>query len=240
MFDDVWSEKHNVVKKFDIPHSWKITRSFDWGSSAPFSVGWWAISDGSDYVDGDGKWRSSVRGDRFRIAEWYGWTGEPNEGVRMLAADIAKGIVERQLSWNLDERVKPGPADTSIWTEENGPSIATDMEKPIRLASNKLHKGVKWTRADKRPGSRKAGWQTMRTYFKNAHPPKEGGPREKPGLFVFEGCAQFRRTVPVLPRSDKDLDDVNTDTEDHIADEARYMIRDQGTSVKSGRTSGMY
>ena len=51
-------------------------------------------------------------------------------------------------------------------------------------------------------------------------------PREDPGLFIFKGrCEQFKRTVPVLPRDEKDLDDVDTDAEDHISDEARYVIR---------------
>jgi len=45
---------------------------------------------------------------------------------------------------------------------------------------------------------------------------------EEPGLFVFNTCRQFIRTVPVLPRCDKDPDDVNTKAEDHIGDEARY------------------
>ena len=60
----------------------------------------------------------------------------------------------------------------------------------------------------------------MRTMLKNALP--VDGYREKPGLFVTENCKQFIRTVPVLTRSEKNLDDVNTESEDHIADETRY------------------
>jgi hypothetical protein len=48
--------------------------------------------------------------------------------------------------------------------------------------------------------------------------------REAPGLFVVETCRQFIRTIPVLPRADKDPDDVNTASEDHVADETRYRI----------------
>jgi hypothetical protein len=46
--------------------------------------------------------------------------------------------------------------------------------------------------------------------------------REGPGLFVFDTCAQFIRTVPGVPRDQTDMDDVDTDTEDHVADESRY------------------
>ncbi|MBY0429793.1 MAG: terminase family protein, partial [Rhodospirillales bacterium] len=73
MFDDVWNSAVHVLIPFDVPQSWRLDRSFDWGSSRPFSVGWWAESDGSDIVLADGTRRSTVAGDLFRIAEWYGW-----------------------------------------------------------------------------------------------------------------------------------------------------------------------
>ena len=47
---------------------------------------------------------------------------------------------------------------------------------------------------------------------------------EEPGLFVFSTCRQFIRTVPVLPRSDTDPDDVDTKAEDHVGDETRYRV----------------
>jgi len=50
------------------------------------------------------------------------------------------------------------------------------------------------------------------------------GPRERPGLFVSELCDQFQRTIPALPRSSRDMDDVDTDAEDQIADELRYRV----------------
>ncbi len=245
MFDDVWQAAHNVVPRFEVPSSWRIDRAFDWGSSKPFSVGWYAQSDGSDLVFPDGRVRSTVRGDVFRIAEWYGWTGRANEGLRMLAVDVAKGIVERELlrGWRtpgvLASRVKPGPADSSIFTVENGRSIGLDMEKPVRI-DGQVFPGVKWTHADKRPGSRKAGWEQMRAMIRAAHP-LEGRPREDPGFFVVgEDNAQFLRTVLSLPRDQKDLDDVDTDAEDHVADEVRYRVRATGAAVRQGRTSGTY
>lgn len=242
MIDDVWDPKVHVVQPFDIPPTWRIDRSFDWGSTKPFSVGWWAESDGSDVRMRDGRWRSTVKGDLFRIGEWYGWNGRPNEGLRMLATDIAKGIVERELAMGLRQgdvtRVRAGPADSSIFDAENGNCIAVDMGKPLRLADGRNFKGVQWTPADKRPGSRKTGWEQLRVALGNALPPKTGGPREEPGLFVFSTCEHFQRTVPVLPRDSKDPEDVDTDAEDHIADETRYRIRSMRLKTGSGRTIG--
>lgn len=247
MFDDVWSPKHNLVPRFNIPDSWRVDRSFDWGSSRPFSVGWYAQSDGSDLRLANGRVMSTVRGDLFRIAEWYGWTGRENEGLRALAVDVARGIVERELmrGWRRSvngqsqSRVSPGPADSAIYTVENGRSIALDMEKPVRIG-NEVYPGISWLHADKRPGSRKSGWEQFRAMIAAATPP-EGRPREAPGFFVVEEeNPQFLRTVLALPRDEKDPDDVNTDAEDHIADETRYRIRASGSFTRSGSTVGLH
>lgn len=245
MFDDVWSHRHNAVPRFEIPSTWRVDRSFDWGSSRPFSVGWWAQSDGSDLRLPDGRVRSTVRGDLFRVGEWYGWTGRTDEGLRMLAVDVAAGIVERELvrGWRLhgsrECRVRPGPADSSIFDVENGRSIAMDMDRPVRIGGV-VYPGITWTKADKRPGSRKAGWEQMRAMIKAARPPEGGGVREKPGLFVVvEDCPQFVRTVLSLPRDEDDLDDVDTEAEDHVGDEVRYRVRAVGGQGRSSTHSGM-
>lgn len=230
MFDDVFKPQWNVVRPFGIPNTWRIQRSFDWGGSHPFSIGWWAISDGSDILI-DGEWHSTVRGDLFRIREWYGSTGKANEGLDMAAEDIARGIVEREVQWKLRTSrscvVHPGPADNQIFAKGNTSlNIATDMQNRVRLANNMTYPGINWLRSDKRAGTRIGGWQKMRQYMKNAHPREDGRPREKPGLFVFEKqCPDFQRTILGLARDEKkDRDDIADNQEDHAADEARYMV----------------
>jgi len=212
MFDDVWDHDKHVLRPFPIPQSWRIDRSFDWGSTKPFSYGLWAESDGTVAVRDDGTTLFFPRGSLIRIGEWYGWDGKnPNVGLRMTDPLIAQGIVERETDWGWRKRVKPGPADASIFNEEaGGKSIAAV------LAAN----GARFEPSDKRPGSRVQGWQAMRRMFQAA---SEDRP-EEPGLWVFETCRQFIRTVPTLPRSDKNLDDVDTDAEDHVGDEVRYRV----------------
>lgn len=245
MFDDTWDRSQHVIRPFRIPSTWRITRSFDWGSSKPFSVGWWAQSDGSDIMMADGSWRSTVKGDQFRFAEWYGWTGKANMGLRMLATDIAAGIVERELTMGIHGRVQPGAADNSIWDSENGNSIAADMLKPVTVRGSK-YRGVEWTRSDKSPGSRKDGWEKCRRYFRNSLRQyiltstgvKVPVPREKPGVFVFDNCKNFIDLVPTLPRDEVDQDDVDTEAEDHIGDEFRYHVLSLSLGAKGGRTKG--
>lgn len=210
MLDDLWREKTHSLVPFEIPHSWRIDRSFDWGSSKPYSVGFWAESDGTEARLANGETKAWPRGSIFRIGEIYGWNGKPNEGTRELAVEVARKIKAYQESVPWGGRVVPGPADNAIHDAENGVCIADDM---ARL-------GVKWEKSDKSPGSRKTGWEAIRKYLKAGHK----APMEDPGLFVFNTCRQFIRTVPTLPRDAKNPDDVDTHSEDHTADETRYRL----------------
>jgi hypothetical protein len=154
----------------------------------------------------------------------------------MLAADIAQGIIEREIGLGIYERVKPGPADNSIWDTENGNSIAVDMAKPVKANGKVYVKGVQWIRSDKSPGSRKHGWEKVRKYLKGGLPKTaklQNGkeirvPREDPGMFAFDGCTMFKELFPILPRDEDDPDDVDTDAEDHIGDEVRYRVLNAG------------
>lgn len=241
MFDGDWDSEYHILEPFMIPHSWKIDRSFDYGSSKPFSVGWWAESDGTEYIDSRGRTIQTVKGDLFRIHEWYGANDKkPNVGIRMLADAIARGIVERELAFGIYNRVKPGPADNSIWDEDDGKSIAKTMYEKVRL-NGKMYKGISWRRSNKNPGSRKLGWEECRKMLENAKRPfilAENGtpiysPREKPGLFCFSRCTHFIELFPTLPRDEKDPDDVDTESEDHIGDETRYKVLDITHPVES-------
>lgn len=240
MFDDVIDQRIHRLPNFVVPDHWRITRSFDWGSSKPFSVGWWAISDGCDLYLPDGRVMATVPGDFFRIAEWYGWNGKPNEGCKMLARDIAKGIVERQVRWKIHDRVEPGAADSAIFHLENGKSVANDMAKIVRLDDGSEHNGIVWIPSKKGPGSRIMGWEIMRNAFKNAMPHPLGYPREEPGIFICERCHHFWRTIPSLPRDKDNPDDVDTNAEDHIGDEVRYEARRVGLKVGSSTSTGLY
>lgn len=218
MFDDLWDEKTHVLEPFEIPKSWRVDRSFDWGSSKPFSVGWWAESDGTEATLKDGTRRNFPRGSLFRIGEWYGCKeGKVNEGLKLLAADVAKGIKEREEK--MGRRVQPGPADNSIFDTQNGNCIADDMAKH----------GIRWERSDKSPGSRKNGWELLRGRLSEG----KKHPMEEPGLFIFSNCRQWIRTVPTLPRDPDNTDDVDTDAEDHAGDETRYRVSMPKRSVSS-------
>lgn len=232
-----WKKDVHVLQPFNIPASWRLERSFDWGSSAPFSVGWWAISDGT-VVDTPQGAKKFPKGTYIRINEWYGCKEGPKQaqdvGLEMLAEDVAKGIKAREAAMvaggMITRRPSPGPADSSIYTREDGHCIADSMAK----------QGVTWIEAEKSPGSRVAGWERIRTLLRNCLDEDETGgvtirttPMENPGLFVFNTCRHWIRTVPVLPRDPNKPDDADSSAADHQADETRYEVF---RKIKTGRT----
>lgn len=221
--DDLWDRARHVVKPFRIPSSWRVDRSFDWGSAKPFSVGWWAESDGTYATLANGSKKAWPRGTLFRIAEWYGWNGQANEGADPRLEDVAigKGIAAREAkireAYGI-QSIQIGPADSSIFDADPGKdSIAQGINYGY---SGSKEKQI-FTKADKSPGSRKNRLAVMRRMLQASLAER----MEEPGLFIFETCTDgFIRTVPVLQRDESNPDDVDSDSEDHAYDDTGYRI----------------
>jgi len=208
-FSHVWDSGFHVLPNFIPPANWYIDRGFDWGSSKPFSVGWYCECDGSEFEIG-GITRHFPKGTIIRFAEYYGWNGQPNVGIKMTSSEIGKNIIQYEKEMGIYGRVRPGPADSSIFDVTEVESIADKMARV----------GCSWKKADKRPGSRINGWELIADRLSAG----TSVPMESPGFFVTKNNVNFIRTIPDLPRDDKKIDDINTNAEDHIADEVRYRI----------------
>lgn len=193
-FFDCWDTSKHVLTPFAIPPEWTRFRSFDWGSAAPFSVGWWAIAQ-----DDHG---AIPRGALIRYREWYG-ASAPRKGLKLTTEEVAAGILER----DGQDKIEYSVADPAIFAEDGGPARSEVFSRSK----------VYFRRADnKRVGSNGAmgGWDEMRSRLKG-----QGG---VPMLYVFETCRDFIRTVPALPHDQNKPEDVDTSAEDHVADETRY------------------
>lgn len=193
-FDEFDPEIH-VLPAYDWlpripPYALKF-RAFDWGSAKPFSVGWYAVSDGT--------WGLPV-GALLKYREWYGSKG-PNKGLKMTAEQVAEGILNREKEAN--ERMAFGVADPAIFIRDGGPSIGEVM----------IVRGCSWKRADNR---RKPGWEELRRRLTGAD--------HLPQLYFLDCCEDTIRTLPTLQHDDKDIEDLDTEAEDHAADETRYAV----------------
>lgn len=214
--DDVWSPRV-ILPRFALPASWYVDRSFDWGSSKPFSVLWFARADGTEAQMPDGSRWAPPRDSLVLLHEWYGAKKDSaNEGLKMPSRDIATGIlaIERNLvsdKW-IAATPKPGPADNAISavSQPGTPTIAAEMAAA----------GVHWTESDKAPGTRKIGLDLIRSRLTEAG--KENP--EQPALYVMDHCREAIAHWPVLPRDPKNPDDVDTDAEDHDYDALRYRV----------------
>ena len=192
-FSEFSEEKHVWRGKLEIPQHWTCFRALDWGSSSPFSVGWYAVSDGS---------MGFARNALIKYQEWYGWNGKPNQGLKMDAKMVAQGIVNRDKDAG---RLSYGVADPSIFANNGGPSIAEMM----------LVEKCSWFRGD---NARQPGWEQLRMRL------AAGEDILSTLLVLHESCEHTIRTLPYLQHDERNSEDLDTDAEDHAADETRYAI----------------
>lgn len=179
----------HVIKPFEPPKDWKIYRSYDFGYGKPFSICWYAV----DY-----------EGCAYMIAELYGCTGTPNEGVKWSPKEQFDRVVEIEKShpWLKGKRIQ-GVADPSIWDGSRGISVAEEADKHQLW----FEPGI---------NDRIAGWMQVHERLKF----------DKNGyamLYIFENCKNAIRTIPLMMYDEHKPEDLDTDLEDHIVDSLRYF-----------------
>ena len=206
-FFDCWDQKRHVMPAFEIPQEWTKSASGDWGSFRPFSFGWWAIVPDL-YKTPMGVWLP--RGCIIRIKEWYGCVpGKENTGLKLHAEKVGEGLVDRERGMG---KVLDRVLDPAAFAEDGGPSIAERIYRGTGQT-------IKFRPADnKRVSQRGAmgGWDAMRSRL-------VGDEDERPMMVFFDNCVDAIRTIPALQHDPSKPEDLDTDGEDHAADEVRYM-----------------
>ena len=149
-------------------------------------------------------WAVDYDGVAYRILELYGCTNVPNEGLKWSPDQQFKRIaeVERTHPYLAGKDIR-GVADPAIWDASRGESIA-DTAMKYR---------VFFTPGD---NERIAGWMQIHYRFQFD---EDGYPR----MYIFDNCKGFIRTIPTLVYDDHKPEDLDTNGEDHIADETRYF-----------------
>lgn len=151
-----------------------------------------------------GWWAVDHDGVMYRILELYGCTKTPNEGVKWHPEQVFQEIhrIECEHRWLKGKKIT-GIADPAIWNAEYGESIAETAARNMVYFSKGDHE-------------RLAGWMQM--HYRLAF--DENG---YPMMYVFKNCRGFIRTIPILMYDEHKVEDIDTDGEDHIADETRYV-----------------
>jgi hypothetical protein len=188
----------------------------DWGSTHPYYIGWIAEANGEEVKMPDGTTWCPARGSLILFSELYGTTKiGSNDGLRHGARKVAELVNEREAELKREKWcrvVYPGPADNQIYDVRE----SKDNGDPDSIASKMEDEGVEWERSNKSPGTRKNGLQLLRDRLQNA---KDG---EGPAIYFMRHCKAAIKTLPVLPRDEDDMDDVDTTAEDHPYDAIRY------------------
>lgn len=209
------SRERHQLRSFVPPRHWTRFMSLDWGTARPFSVGWYAVSDGATLAAKDG-WpdRDIPPGAVIRYAEWYGFDGRPNHGLRWSADQVALGILKKEKEREeapIDYRV----GDYAMWSQHDGPSPRERM----------------WSSTDGRINLRQSKKDRKANYAeiiaRLAGNPKfsETGEIWEPMFYVTANCTQWWRSVPPLILDDSDPDKgPGTTQEDHCYDEMSYAL----------------
>ena len=233
---DLWADYKNeiMVPRFmgdEVPETWRLYNSFDFGSAKPSAALWIAVSDGSDVTFCDKIKRSTLKGDAYIVSELYFWTGKKDTGLRIPPTDIAHRILSHEQRQGF-ERIRGRVADTSIFGNPDG--------RDVSIASDMARAGVHFEPAQKRPGSRMQAMEQIRSKMKGAHCPPDSV-REERGIFiVHDACPQWLRTVPSLPADPSNIGDVLSSAEDHLYDCLAYWcLHDWTPSFRSRRIPGL-
>ena len=151
-----------------------------------------------------GWWAVDYDGVVYRILEYYGCTKTPNEGVKMTPPQVFAEIhrIETEHRWLQGKKII-GIADPAIWDAETGESIADVAARHQVFFSPGDHKRI-------------PGW--MQIHYRMAF--DDNG---FPMMYIFSNCKAFIRTIPILMYDEHKPEDLDTEGEDHVADEVRYF-----------------
>ena len=149
-------------------------------------------------------WAVDYDGRIYRILELYGCTKTPNEGLKWTPDEVFRRIrqIEDEHPWLKGRRIE-GVADPAIWDGSGGESIAETGERYRIYFTPGDHQRI-------------PGW--MQCHYR-----LQFDPRGVPMMYVYDSCKAFLRTVPLMVYDEHRPEDLDTDMEDHVCDEWRYM-----------------
>jgi len=220
-FFDCWSTEKHVIEPFDIPEDWIRFRSGDWGSYSPFSFGWWAVVQDDHWL---GR-KKLPRGALVRYREFYG-TRDPAEsgqkGLKLDANEVGRQIAELEAS---DPALSDAVLDPSTFKEDGGPSIGERINDELLRKERMSFRRADNTRVSAKDSKDRrgpmAGWDQMRSRLVGKLT-DDGKPLGIPMIYCFSTCSASIRTIPMLQHDPAKPEDLDTQSEDHAADDWRY------------------
>jgi hypothetical protein len=200
-FFPTWSPRTHVYNGTIIPKSdFAIYESMDWGRTAPFAWHAHVLYPTRYYKDED-----IVNFNRiYTFAELYGTGRSPYEWV--------KEIVEVRKTFKILE-TKEIVVDPSMFDNmpDGARGIKDQMNQAFEQFTGKRELFSKGTR------NRKTRWAVFDNWLRNAI---DGIPY----WMITKDCPNLARTIPLMEPNENDIEDLNTDLEDHAVDGVSYFL----------------
>jgi hypothetical protein len=200
MFGDTWRHPLHTCDPFPIPDHWDLWRGGDDGYAAPTAIYWFTQDPQTKTV--------------YVIDEVY--------RARMLPDEVAERVKTKEK--NIQQITHYGDLTTNkrdlsgIYDSAAFADTGQQDAIPRGLQMNKL--GLKWKPCEKWPGSRVARVQNLHAMLAR----NKLDPKGKPRLRFFRNCKHAIETIPTLPRDPDNIEDVDTDAEDHAFDGVTYGL----------------
>jgi len=134
--------------------------------------------------------------------ELYGWSGQPNVGTQESPGEVRAKIESFESLFEL--YVPMGLLDSQCWDQQGHPTM---------IAKELGGRELGWKAWPKGPHSRVQQKQIMHQYLAIVN--------GKSRLKVMRNCTHTIRTLPILPRDKNNIEDVDTNSEDHPYDMLR-------------------
>lgn len=194
-----WNPNVHVVEPFYIPTLWKRFIAGDYGHKKPSSIGWYAVNPEGGLVRYKEIYQEGLYYDKLAelMCEYSG-----NEKISYAVFDPA--IFGDKQHHSLKKDAREGKSGAEVMQD----TIREWFERQGRQEDSFLV-----TRADNR---RIEGWRNLKQWLR-----VEGGESK---FTVFSTCTSFITVFPANVHDPRKPEDLNTDGEDHNADEARYAL----------------
>jgi hypothetical protein len=189
-----------VIDPIPIPEHAPLYMTYDWGFGKPFHIGWW-------WVDGDGR--------IYLFDEWYGWSGKPNEGLRITDPKVALKVIEREKALGIWNRPITRLAGHDSFAKK--PDIKGGGQGKS-TAEEFADKGIYLIKGD----------PDRKLKIRQFHERLRVLPDARPMMVVYRHCRQFIRTIPDLIVDEHNVEDVDTKGEDHCLHGDTLIQTDRG------------
>ena len=215
-----YDDKKHTIQDFMMPEHWFKFLTFDWGSSEPFAVLWWAVVGEEGY---EGSNRYLRPGTLICYREWFGCDkNDPSKGMQLRNEEIANGIIKRTREDTSGLVVTDSLPFQDRGMGQNG--------KKYTIADVFKEHGVPLVRGNT---ARIHGWSQVRDRLI--------GIDDDPLIVFMESCVFCRDYLPALPRHKTRPEDAEESGEaTHICDAIRYACTTRPLVTKAAETTERY